>query len=283
LTDTVEEPVKDDLADELKTLPKRPPLLCPGCPHTGIFSVLSSLGIRRKNSAGGEKGLVITGDIGCYTLAAYPPLMAVDTCACMGAGIGQALGMEKAGLGDKVVAVIGDSTFLHSGITGLINAVYNKSVMTLIILDNRTTAMTGHQQHPGTGLTAQGEPAVSVNLGELVRSCGVTNVHEAAAFDLKALRSTLKSALDSPELSVIIVRGSCAAITRRQGEALAIDAAKCTKCDVCLTLGCAAIRKENGNFLIDNQLCMGASCTLCQQICPQKAIEPAFSKETVNG
>jgi indolepyruvate ferredoxin oxidoreductase alpha subunit len=283
LTDTVEEPVKDDLAEELKTLPKRPPLLCPGCPHTGIFSILSSLGLRRKNGVSGEAGLVITGDIGCYTLAAYAPLEAVDTCACMGAGIGQALGMEKAGLGDRVVAVIGDSTFLHSGITGLINAVYNKSAMALIILDNRTTAMTGHQEHPGTGLTAQGEPASSVNLSEMVQSCGVTNVHEAAAFDLKALRSTLKSALDSSELSVIIVRGACAAITRRQGEALAINAAKCTHCYVCLTLGCSAIREDNSGFLIDSQLCMGEGCTLCQQLCPQKAIGPAISRESING
>jgi indolepyruvate ferredoxin oxidoreductase alpha subunit len=278
-----EEVIGDDLHDDLKTLPGRPPLLCPGCPHTGIFSVLSSLGIRRKAGSHDEAGLVITGDIGCYTLAAYAPLEAMDTCACMGAGIGQALGMEKAGLKDKVVAVIGDSTFLHSGITGLINAVYNKSTMTLVILDNRTTAMTGHQQHPGTGFTAQGEPALSVNISELVRSCGVLNVQEAAAFDLKALRSALKSALDSPALAVLIVRGPCAAITRKQGEAMSIDSAKCSQCDVCLMLGCAAIRKEVGKLLIDSQLCVGAGCTLCQQLCPQKAIGQAAGKETING
>lgn len=277
-----EECTKDDLNDVLKTLPKRPPLLCPGCPHTGIFSVLSSLGIRRNDSAIGEAGLVITGDIGCYTLAAYPPLEAVDTCACMGAGIGQAQGIEKAGLNDKVVAVIGDSTFLHSGITGLINAVYNKSAMTLIILDNRTTAMTGHQQHPGTGFTAQGEPTISVNITDLVKGCGAINVQEVAAFDLKLLRSAVKSALNSPELTVLVVRGPCAAITSRQGEALAINATKCNQCDVCLTLGCAAIRKEDGRLLIDIQQCMGTGCTLCQQLCPQKAIGTAAARETVH-
>jgi len=276
-------PIKDGLMDELRDLPRRPPLLCPGCPHTGIFSILSSLGIRRKNRANDEGGLVITGDIGCYTLAAYAPLEAMDTCACMGAGIGQALGMEKAGLNDKVVAVIGDSTFLHSGITSLINAVYNKSAMTLIILDNRTTAMTGHQQHPGTGFTAQGEPTTSVDIMGLVRSCGTDNVQEVAAFDLKGLRSAVKRALDSPELAVLVVRGSCAAITHKQGEALAVDAMKCNQCGICLTLGCAAIRKERGRFLIDTQQCMGIGCTLCQQLCPQKAIGLASGKEAANG
>jgi indolepyruvate ferredoxin oxidoreductase alpha subunit len=276
------EPVEDVLKDALNNLPLRPPLLCPGCPHTGIFSVLSSLGIRKRNHENGEIGLVITGDIGCYTLAAYSPLEAIDTCACMGAGIGQALGMEKAGLKDKVVAVIGDSTFLHSGITGLINAVYNKSSMTLIILDNRTTAMTGHQHHPGTGLTAQGEPTASVNIAELVRSCGVANVQELSAFDLNGLRSAFKAALNSPELVVLVVRGNCSAITRKRGEPHTIDNSKCNKCDVCLTLGCAAIRKENGTFLIDSSQCMGTDCNLCQQLCPQKAISLVAGKESIN-
>jgi len=266
------------LLEELKTLPRRPPLLCPGCPHTGIFSVLSSLGIRRKDN--GTPGLIISGDIGCYTLAAYSPLGAMDTCACMGAGIGQALGMEKAGVRDKIVAVIGDSTFLHSGITGLINAVYNKGGFVIIILDNRTTAMTGHQQHPATGFTAQGEAAQRVNIVELARSCGAGGVQEVAAFDLKALRSALKVALDSPELAVLVVRGDCAAITRSKA-ALCIDDDKCSSCDVCLTLGCAAIRKENGKLSIDISLCVG--CTLCQQLCPHKAIGPALAREVGGG
>ncbi len=271
--------VDDDLAEELKALPKRPPLLCPGCPHTGIFSVLSSLGIRRKGDGEGG-GLIIAGDIGCYTLAACPPLSAMDTCACMGAGISHALGLEKAGVNDKVVAVIGDSTFLHSGITGLINAAYNKSAMTLIILDNRTTAMTGHQQHPATGMTAQGEPAPAVDLAALAKSCGAASVQAVDAFDLKALRGALKSALDGPELSVLVVRGGCAAISRKSA-ALAVDTAKCNSCDVCLSLGCAAIGKENGKLSIDALLCVG--CMLCQQLCPQKAIGLIKSEETGSG
>jgi indolepyruvate ferredoxin oxidoreductase, alpha subunit len=267
------EPPVDDVDEEVKTLPKRPPLLCPGCPHAGIFSLLSSLGIRRKDGG----GLVIAGDIGCYTLAACPPLSAMDTCGCMGAGIGAALGMEKAGLPDKIVAVIGDSTFLHSGITGLVNAAYNKSSMALIILDNRTTAMTGHQQHPATGRTAQGEPAAAVDLVDLAKSCGAGSVHSVGGFDLKALRLALKTALDAPELSVLVVRGECAAIRSKKSPALSIDTGKCNCCDVCLTLGCSAILKEGDKMSIDEALCIG--CSLCQQLCPQKAINPPSSRE----
>ena len=195
-------------------LPKRPPLLCPGCPHTGVFFVLSTLGQRNRlpKSKGkplAESKLIITGDIGCYTLSAYPPLLAMDTCACMGAGIGQALGMEKAGIDKKVVAVIGDSTFMHSGITGMVNAIYNQGQITIIILDNGTTAMTGHQDHPGTGVSAQGRKTQKVELESLVRGIGVKDVKVVDAFDLKALRESVKSSLDSPELSVIIVRGAC--------------------------------------------------------------------------
>ena len=172
------------------------------------------------------------------------------------------------------MAVIGDSTFLHSGITGLINAVYNRSAMTLIILDNRTTAMTGHQQHPGTGFTAQGEPAPAVDIVALVKSCGVANVQDIPAFDLRVLRTALKAALESPKLAVLVVRGDCVAISRKKSAALCIDVDKCTGCDTCLTLGCAAIRKDEGKLVIDSQLCTG--CALCQQLCPHKAIG-AFS------
>lgn len=282
--ETLEKPVQDDLCNEVKTLPKRPPLLCPGCPHTGIFSVLSSLGLRRKTVIDAESGLVITGDIGCYTLAAYPPLEAMDTCACMGAGIGQALGMEKAGIKDKVVAIIGDSTFLHSGITGLVNAAYNGSAMTLLILDNRTTAMTGHQHNPGTGFTAQGAPAPSVNFVNLAKSCGASDVQEVDAFDLNALRIVLKTALDSPALNVVVVRGSCVAITPRYGEALAVDHERCTRCETCLSLGCSAILKgAGGEISIDSQLCRGAACRLCEQICSHRAIEQILKKGYLDG
>lgn len=265
-----------ELQETVNTLTKRPPLLCPGCPHTGVFSVLSSLSIRRRKA-----GLVITGDIGCYTLAAYPQLSAMDTCACMGAGIGQALGMEKAGVGDKLVAVIGDSTFLHSGITGLLNAVYNKSSMTIVILDNRTTAMTGHQHHPGTGFTAQGDVTQAVDIVALVKSCGAANVQEVSAFDLSTLRSMLKGAIDNPELVVLVVRGDCVAISRKKSVPLAIDVKKCGRCEMCLSLGCAAIQKDGDKIMIDTQLCAG--CTLCQQLCAYKAIEPVSAKEVSNG
>ena len=268
---------KADIASEL---PKRPPLLCPGCPHSGIFFVLSSIGQRAKlldseGKAIKESKLIITGDIGCYTLATYPPLLAMDTCACMGASIGQALGMEKAGIGNKVVAVIGDSTFMHSGITGLVNAVYNKGQITLIILDNCTTAMTGHQDHPGTGISAQGEITRAVEPESLVRGIGVRDVKVVDAFNMKKLRANVKSSLDSPELSVIIVRGACSVRLPERSKPRAIVADKCNQCDACLLIGCPAIQKDDGQVGIDAGLCVGDACTICQQICPRQAICPA--------
>ena len=260
-------------------LPKRPPLLCPGCPHTGIFFVLSSLGQRlklpsSKSKVLKESTLTITGDIGCYTLAAYPPLSAMDTTACMGASIGQALGMEKAGISDRVVAVIGDSTFLHSGITPLVDAVYNEGRITVIILDNRTTAMTGHQEHPGTGISAQGKETTAVDLEHLVRGIGVSDVKVVDAFNLKALRASVKSSLDNPELSVIIVRGACSVHVPRRSEPRTIDTEKCNQCGICLLVGCPAIESENGQVYIDTALCVGDACTICEQLCPRQAIVP---------
>ncbi|MFQ5826139.1 MAG: indolepyruvate ferredoxin oxidoreductase subunit alpha [Dehalococcoidia bacterium] len=270
-------PAPKPTPDLAREIPRRPPTLCPGCPHSGIFFVLSSLGQRSrlpgsKGKAQKEWRSIITGDIGCYTLAAYPPLQALDTCACMGAGIGQALGMEKAGLGGKVVAVIGDSTFLHSGITGLVNAVYNQGRITVIILDNGSTAMTGHQEHPGTGLTAQGEESTAVELERLVRGIGVSDVQVVNAFDVKALRASVRKASDSPELSVIIVRGLCPMRVQARPEPRAIDTEKCNTCGICLLIGCLAIRKENDSIDIDPALCAGELCTLCQQLCPKQAI-----------
>ena len=165
-----------------------------------------------------ESNLVITGDIGCYTLGAYPPLNAMDTTACMGASIGQAIGMEKAGLSAKIVAVIGDSTFLHSGITPLVDAVYNQSKITVVILDNSTTAMTGHQEHPGTGISVQGQPVGKVILEDLVKGVGVKNLAVVDSFNIKEIRTAVKDALDSQELSVIIVRGACAVHVPKHGE-----------------------------------------------------------------
>ena len=260
-------------------LPKRPPLLCPGCPHRGIFFVLSSLGRRAKstkNKSNSPKDfkLIITGDIGCYTLGTYPPFHAMDTCACMGASIGEALGMEKAGVSEKVVAIIGDSTFLHSGVTGLINAVYNKGQITIIILDNGTTAMTGHQEHPGTGISAQGKETRAVKLEELIRGIGVTNLKVVDAFNMKMLRASVKSSLGSPELSVIIVRGACAVQVTKKSESRGIDTERCDLCGACLLLGCPAIQREDERIYIDSTLCVGDACTICQQLCPRQAISP---------
>ena len=258
-------------------LPKRPPLLCSGCPHTGLFFVLNTIGQRSKlleskAKAPQEPKLIITGDIGCYTLGAYPPLNAMDTTACMGASIGQALGMEKAGIRNKVVAVIGDSTFLHSGITGLVNAVYNEGQITLIILDNRTTAMTGHQEHPGTGISAQGKETQAVELESLIQGIGVNEVKVVDAFDLKALRASVRSSLNSPEVSVIIVRGACSMRVRRRTNPRVVDAEKCDQCDTCLLLGCPAIQSDDGQVFIDPALCVGDICTICEQLCPKRAI-----------
>jgi len=260
-------------------LPGRPPLLCPGCPHTGIFFVLSSLGQRARLAKAKDKTLadsplVITGDIGCYTLGTYPPLLAMDTCACMGASIGEALGMEKTGVSKKVVAVIGDSTFLHSGITGLVNGVYNNARITLVILDNGTTAMTGHQEHPGTGISVQGKETRKVELEPLIHGLGVKDVRVVDAFNMKELRSNLRSALEKPELSVVIVRGACAMQAPKRGEPRAIDMDICNLCGACLLLGCSAIQKTDEQIHIETSLCVGDTCTVCQQVCPKQAIVP---------
>jgi indolepyruvate ferredoxin oxidoreductase alpha subunit len=263
----------------VQDLPGRPPTLCPGCPHTGIFFVLNTMGKRSKLLDSGGKAekalkLIITGDIGCYTLATYPPLCAMDTTACMGASIGQALGMEKAGVASKVVAVIGDSTFLHSGITGVVDGVYNKAGITIIILDNGTTAMTGHQDHPGTGISAQGKKTKAVELERLVRGIGVEDVKVVDAFNMKALRAAARDSINSPELSVIIVRGTCSMQLQMRSEPMAIDVEECDGCGTCLKIGCPAIQKEGEQVYIDATLCVGKTCTICQQLCPHHAIGP---------
>jgi indolepyruvate ferredoxin oxidoreductase alpha subunit len=267
------------LNDVVTKLPPRPPLLCPGCPHTGIFFVLSTLGKRIKLPGTKEKAMkepkfTVTGDIGCYTLAAYPPMSAIDTTACMGAGIGQALGMEKAGISNKVVAVIGDSTFIHSGITSLVNAVYNDGKITVIILDNSTTAMTGHQEHPGTGISAQGKKTTVVELEQVVSGIGVTEVKVIDAFNISELREGVRSSLNSPKISVIIVRGACPVRVRRSSEVRDIDIKMCNRCAICLQIGCPAIQSEKEWVRIEPSLCAGEACNVCQQICPQQAIGP---------
>ena len=258
-------------------LAKRPPLLCSGCPHSGLFYVLASMGQRlklpgAKDKRPKESGLTITGDIGCYTLGAYPPLNAMDTTACMGASIGHAIGMEKAGSRNKIVAVIGDSTFLHSGITPLVDAVYNQSKITIVILDNGTTAMTGHQEHPGTGISVQGQGVGKVVLEDLIKGIGVKYLKIVDSFNIKEIRTAVKDSLERQELSVIIVRGGCAVRVPKHDVPRKIDTGKCNQCGICLLIGCPAIQTEGKQPIIDVTMCTG--CTICQQVCPKQAIGP---------
>ncbi len=239
-------------------VPARPPVMCAGCPHRGVFYVLNKL------------KLTVNGDIGCYTLGAVAPLSAVDTCICMGASVGMAHGFKKATDGaSKNVAVIGDSTFLHSGVTGLINAVYNQSGITLIILDNSTTGMTGHQQHPATGKNLKGEPAPVVLLDELCRACGVKHLQIVDAYDVKAVERAVKEATASPEVSVIIAQRPCALLDKSPKVAVKVDG--CKSCGVCMKLGCPAISKGQAGVKIDPIQCTG--CEVCVNVCPVGALK----------
>ena len=255
-------------------LPARPPVLCPGCPHRTTFYALSLLGRRQAKADGSAQAprLVVAGDIGCYTLGVLPPLQAMDTCIAMGSSIGMALGIEKAGVDEKVVAVIGDSTFLHSGLTGLLDVVYNGGSVTVIVLDNGTTAMTGHQEHPGTGFSALGAPAKAVDLAQIARALGVEDVREVNAFDLPALRQAIKSATDSPQPSVIIAKGLCALRNRDRRQPVEVSEDKCNGCGLCLRIGCPAIVKRDGKVAIEPGLCVGSICQLCGQVCARGAI-----------
>ena len=267
----------------LRELPLRPPLLCPGCPHAATSYALKRLGFYHQQpeeeSASGRKalarrreGLIAASDIGCYTLAVYPPLLALDTCACMGASIGQAHGLEKAGVTNRTVSVIGDSTFLHSGITSLVNAVYNQGRGTTIILDNGTTAMTGHQGHPGTGTSARGEAAPRVVIEDLVRGIGVRDVSVVDAFDLALIEGSISRCVEAEEPSVVIVRGDCPLHVRGKGKPMTVDLAACDQCFNCLRVGCQAITREGNEVRIDPGLCVGDRCGVCAQVCHRKAI-----------
>ncbi len=239
-------------------VPARPPVMCAGCPHRGVFYVLNKL------------KLTVNGDIGCYTLGAVPPLAAVDTCVCMGASVGMAHGFKKATDGEsRNVAVIGDSTFLHSGVTGLINAVYNRSGITLLILDNSTTGMTGHQQHPATGKNLKGEPAPVVLLDELCKACGVKDLQIVDAYDVKAVEGAVKRAIASPEVSVIIAQQPCALLDK--SPKIAVEVESCKNCGLCMKLGCPAISKGADGVKIDPNQCTG--CGVCVQVCPFGALK----------
>ena len=244
--------------------PMRPPILCPGCPHRATYSVLKKLGISA------------AGDIGCYTLGAVNPLGVVDTTVCMGSSISTLHGMEKAKGKDYVkkwVAVIGDSTFLHTGVNSLMNMVYNKATGTVIILDNSTTGMTGHQDHPATGKTLQGEEANVVLLDDLCKALGVKNVTIADPFDIKHFEEVVKAEVAKDEVSVIIAQSPCALLKSYVPKGKCVELSdKCKKCGLCLKMGCPAITKtEDGTIKIDQTLCNG--CGLCMSTCPFDAIE----------
>jgi indolepyruvate ferredoxin oxidoreductase alpha subunit len=247
----------------------RPPIMCAGCPHTGVFYVLSKL---KAN---------VTGDIGCYTLGALPPHNAMDTCICMGASIGNMFGFERARGEDfrkRTVAVIGDSTFFHSGIPGIIDMVYNDSKGTVIVLDNRTTAMTGHQGHPGTGLSAKGEKKREVKIDEVVKAIGVDEVYVVKnPYEPKSLLKTIKTAMESDKLSVVVVESPCALLKEQRKvwvdrEKKKVISEKCLgeKCKACIKVGCPAISMREGKAYIDEILCVG--CDLCVSVCPTGAI-----------
>ena len=254
----------DDCVFDKKDAPARPPILCPGCPHRSVYSVLNKLKIHA------------SGDIGCYTLGAVPPLAVVDTCVCMGASISALHGMEKGKGKDYIknwVAVIGDSTFLHTGVNSLINMVYNKSTATVMILDNRTTGMTGHQDHAATGKTLKGEETYAIDLGELCRTIGVPNVIEVNAFDVKELERIVKESTQSDTLTVIITKSPCVLLKGQKFPSVCkANPEACKKCGMCLKIGCPAITKNpDGTIKIDQTMCNG--CGLCKNYCKFNAIE----------
>ena len=245
--------------------PGRPPLMCAGCPHRGLFHVLSKL---KKT---------VLGDIGCYTLGSLPPTSAMDACLCMGASITMAHGFEKA-IGDSkdVVAVLGDSTFFHSGITGLINMNYNGAKGTVIILDNRITGMTGHQDNPSTGRNAKGEEAPAIDIATLCRACGVKNTSEVDPFNIKELEQIIRTETAREELSVIITKRPCALIVK-QPDIPYLVTDRCRNCKMCMKIGCPAIEEKDGRPIVVPERCVG--CGLCEEVCPFDAIEITAEKE----
>jgi indolepyruvate ferredoxin oxidoreductase alpha subunit len=247
---------------EAADLPARPPVLCPSCPHRGIFYAL------------GKFDVVVTGDIGCYSLGAFAPLNRLDTILCMGGGISMAHGLTRAGEPRRVVGMVGDSTFFHSGITGLLDIAYNKGNPVIIVVDNRTTAMTGHQEHPGTGKTLLGTETVEAKIEDIARACGIRNVEIVNPWHLKPTIDTLRTALESDEAWLIVSRGACPLATRqRLGPPRAVDQELCTVCKACLKLGCPAIEFDGEHVSINDLLCNG--CSMCQQVCTSKAIQIA--------
>lgn len=243
--------------------PGRPPILCPGCPHRSVYHVLHKLKLHA------------AGDIGCYTLGAVAPLSVVDTTMCMGSSISTLHGMEKAKGTDYIknwVAVIGDSTFLHTGVNSLMNMVYNHAAGTVMILDNSTTGMTGHQDHAATGKTLQGDPACAIDLVQLCHALGVKNVSVVNAFDIALLEKTVKEETAREEVSVIIAQSPCVLLDKSKKPLYKVREAQCKKCGACMKPGCPAMTKqENGVIRIDDTMCTG--CGLCADLCKFGCIE----------
>ena len=245
-------------------IPNRPPVMCAGCPHRGLFYTLA------KNK------VTALGDIGCYTLGAVPPLAALDTTICMGASISGMHGFTKAGgaEGRKVVAVIGDSTFMHSGMTGLVNMAYNESCGTVIIVDNSITGMTGHQQNPTTGFNLKGDPTAKIDLESLCRAIGIRRVRVVDPYDLAACDAAIKEETAVDEPSVIISRRPCALLKYvKHKKPIIADSDKCVGCKACMKIGCPAISIADGKAKIDNTLCTG--CGVCAQLCKLDALQAA--------
>ena len=254
------EPKKGAALEE--AAPGRPPVMCAGCPHRGLFYTL------KKNK------LTVLGDIGCYTLGAAAPLASMDATICMGASISGLHGFNKAGGGEtegKTVAVIGDSTFMHSGVTGLINVAYNESNSTVIILDNSITGMTGHQQNPTTGFNLKGDPCTKIDLEALCRAVGIRRVRVVDPYDLAQCDAAVKEELAAAEPSVIISRRPCALLkyVKHPGP-ITPDTDKCIGCKACMKIGCPGIRVIDGKVAIDNTLCTG--CGVCTQLCKVGAL-----------
>ena len=240
-----------------ENIPPRPPVLCAGCPHRGLFYTLA------------KHKVTVLGDIGCYTLAAYEPLYAIETCECMGAsvssihGFNKALGQDSAG---RTVAVLGDSTFMHSGMTGLANIAYNQSNSTVIILDNSTTGMTGHQQNPTTGKNLRGDPAGKIDLETLCRAMGIRRVRVVDPYDLKATEEVVTEELAAPEPSVIITRRPCVLLKSvEKHPPYQVELDKCKGCKMCMRIGCPAISWKDKKAVIDPTQCVG--CGVCEQLC----------------
>ena len=244
-----------------ENIPMRPPVMCAGCPHRGMFYVLSKL------------KLTVFGDIGCYTLGAQAPLAAIDTTICMGASVSGIHGFNKARPEStkKSVCVIGDSTFMHSGVTGLINIAYNQGHSTVIILDNSITGMTGHQQNPTTGYTIKGDPTSAVDLEALCHAVGIKRVRVVDPHDLAAAEQAVREEIAVDEPSVIIARRPCALLKYvKHNPPLKVNSDKCKSCKACLKVGCPAISFKDGKSVIDSTQCVG--CSLCKQMCKFDAI-----------